>query len=129
MVRVYYFTDELVILFECLTLIMAMILGIDTETKWIKEISGIPFIGHIFLFALIFIPAVIMSFILQAIVLALHNDIGFTKAMLLLLPTWNLGLWIGKIRVFIFFVPTWVLFGIISIVKGYLMIKGIDDGQ
>ncbi len=108
--------------FECLTLIMAMFLGIDTEIKWIDEIAGMPFIGHIFLFAMTLVPAVLMSFILQAVVPSLHNDVGFTKAMLLLLPSWNLGLWIGKIRVFIIFIPAWVIFGIIAIAKGYLMV-------
>jgi hypothetical protein len=28
-----------------------------------------------------------------------------------------------------FFIPSWILLGAIAIVKAYLMIKGIDNGQ
>ena len=108
---------------------MSLFLGIDTEIKWIEDISSIPVLGHIFSFVLIFVPAVILSFILQSVIPPLHDDIGFTKAMLVLLPVWNLVLWIVKIKPFILFIPTWVIFGGIAIVKGYLMFKGIDNGQ
>ena len=108
---------------------MALFLGIDTEIEWIEGISEIPIIGHIFLFVLVFVPAVLMSFIFQSIIPSLNNDVGFTKVMLVLLPVWNLGLWIGKIKAYIFFVPSWILLVAISLVKGYLMIRGIDDGQ
>lgn len=76
-----------------------------------------------------FVPAVILSFIFHSIIPTLHDEVGFTKAMLLLLPLWNLILWVMKIRPFILFIPTWVIFGVIAIVKGYLMFKGIDNGQ
>jgi hypothetical protein len=108
---------------------MGMFLGIDSETKWIQDIGTIPVIGTLFLFVLVFIPAVLLSFILQSIIPSLHNDLGFTKAMLVLLPAWNLGLWIGRIKIYMFFIPSWILLGAIAIVKAYLMIKGIDNGQ
>jgi hypothetical protein len=108
---------------------MALFLGIETEIKWMKDIVATPILGHIFLFVIVFVPAVILSFILYAVIPPLNNDIGFAKVMLLLLPVWNIGLWICKIRVFILFIPTWLLFGIIAIIKGYLMFKGIDNGQ
>jgi len=108
---------------------MAFFLGIDTEIKWIDDIASTPIIGHLLLFIMVFVPAVILSFIFQAIIPSLHNYIGFTKAMLVLLPTLNLALWLGKIRIFILFTPSWIFFGILAAVKGYLMFKGIDDGQ
>jgi hypothetical protein len=108
---------------------MGLFFGIDTETKWIQDIGTIPVIGTIFLFVLVFVPAVLLSFIIQSITPALHNDIGFTKAMLVLLPVWNLGLWIGRIKIFMFFIPAWILLGVIAAVKTYLMIRGIDNGQ
>ena len=107
---------------------MALFLGIDTEIKWIDDISSVPVIGHIFLFIFAFVPAVILSFIFQTVIPYFHDDIGFTKAMLILLPIWNLGLWISQVRIFIIFIPSWIFFGIIAIIKGYLM-KGIDNGQ
>lgn len=108
---------------------MALFLGIDTEIKWIDDISSIPIVGHILLFILVFVPAVIVSFIFQATIPFFYYDIGFTRAMLILLPIWNFGLWVIKIRVFILFIPSWILLGIIAVIKGYLMIKGIDNGQ
>ena len=76
---------------------------------WIDSIASVPILGHIFLFAIVFVPAVVLSFACQAVIPALHDDIGFTKAMLVLLPAWNLGLWLVKIRVFIIFIPSWIL--------------------
>lgn len=108
---------------------MVLFLGIDTEIEWINDLASIPIIGHICLFILTFIPAVLLSFACHSLIPELHDDIGFTKAMLFLLPLCNLGLWVGKIKCFIFFVPTWIFFGVIAIVKGYLMYKGIDNGQ
>jgi hypothetical protein len=91
--------------------------GVKTEKEWINSIEEIPVLGHLFTFALIFIPPVIVSFIVQAIIPGLHNDIGFTRAMLLLLPVWNLMMWLLKVRLFIFFIPAWILLGIIAIIK------------
>jgi hypothetical protein len=76
-----------------------------------------------------FVPAVLISFLIQAIMPALNNDVGFTKAMLILLPGWNLFLWVTKIKLYLFSLPSWVLLGAIAIIKGILLIAGIDDGQ
>jgi hypothetical protein len=95
-----------------------LFLGVDTEKDWINSIEEIPVFGHLFTFALIFVPPVIISFIAQALIPGLHNDIGFTKSMLVLLPSWNFLMWLLKIRVFILFIPAWVLFGIIATIKG-----------
>ena len=106
-----------------------LLLAVKTEIEWIEDIAKIPILGHIFLFLLIFIPAVLLSFLVQATIPGLHNDIGFTKAMLVLLPGWNLFLWLVRVRLYCFFLPSWILFGIIAIIKGLLLIAGIDDGQ
>ena len=106
-----------------------LILGVKTKVEWINSISYVPVLGHIFLFLLMFVPAVLASFLVKEIFPGLHNDVGFTKAMLVLLPSWNLSLWLLKIRLFIFFLPAWIFFAVIGIIKGILMIAGIDDGQ
>jgi hypothetical protein len=106
-----------------------LFLGVKTEVEWIEDIAAVPILGHIFLFLLIFIPAVLLSFLAQSIIPGLHDDIGFTKAMLVLLPSWNLTLWLMRIKLYCFFLPSWILFGIIAIIKGILMIAGIDNGQ
>lgn len=106
-----------------------LFLGVKTEVEWIDAIAEVPILGHIFLFVLMFVPAVLLSFLAQAALPGLHNYIGFTKAMLVLLPVWNLFLWLTKIRLYCFFLPSWILFGIIAIIKGILLISGIDDGQ
>lgn len=89
---------------------MALFLSIDTEIEWINDIAEVPVLGGLFAGIFIFVPAVAMSFCLYAIIPFLHNDVGFTKAMLVLLPAW-------------------MVLVVISLVKGYLMIAGIDDGQ
>jgi len=106
-----------------------LFLGVVTEVEWIDDVAKVPILGHIFLFLLIFIPAVLLSFLVQATIPGLHDDIGFTKAMLVLLPSWNLVLWLIRIKLYCLFLPSWILFGIIAIVKGVLMIAGIDNGQ
>lgn len=106
-----------------------LILKVKTEVKWIQEAATTPLFGGFFLFILMFIPAVAMSFLAQAAIPVLHNEVGFTKAMLVLLPAWNIVLWLLGIRLFLFFIPSWILFTIIAIIKGILMITGVDDGQ
>ena len=106
-----------------------LILEVKTEVEWIKDIARVPVIGGAFLFLLMFIPAVVASFILQAIIPGLQDDVGFTKSMLFLLPTWNLILWLIKIRLYCIFLPSWILFGVVAFIKGFLLIAGIDDGQ
>ena len=105
-----------------------LFLGVETDVEWVEDIADVPVLGHIFLFALIFIPAVLLSILLQGTIPGLHDDIGFTKLMLVLLPGWNLFLWLMSIKLYIFFLPSWILLGIIAIVKGILLIYGIDDG-
>jgi hypothetical protein len=107
----------------------SLFLGVRSETKWISDLAAVPVLGSIFLFILIFVPAVLLSFLVHAIVPGLHDDIGFTKAMLVLLPTWNLVLWRFGVKLYCIFIPSWVLFGVIAIIKGILMIAGIDNGQ
>ena len=104
-----------------------LFLGVKTDINWIEETATVPILGGIFLF--IFIPPVIISFIAQKLVPGMNNDIGFTKAMLLLLPLWLLFTWLRKIRLYCLFMPAWILFGIIAIIKAVLLIMGIDDGQ
>ena len=106
-----------------------LFLGAKTNVEWINDIAKTPVIGGAFLFVFMFVPAVLISFLAQFLIPGLHNDIGFTKAMLVLLPCWNLLLWLIKIRLYLFFLPSWILLGGIAGVKGILLFAGIDDGQ
>lgn len=108
---------------------MAIILNARTDIEWINKVASIPILGDGLLFVFMFLPAVILSFIIQTIIPPLNNDIGFTKAMLVLLPGWNLLLWIFRIRLYLFLLPAWILLGGIAIVKVILLFTGIDDGQ
>lgn len=107
----------------------SLLLKAKTDIEWINDIAETPILGGAFLFVLMFVPAVLVSFVAQAIIPALNDDVGFTKAMLFLLPSWNLLLWLFKIRLYLFFLPSWILLGGIGIVKGVLLIAGIDNGQ
>lgn len=80
-----------------------MILGVKTKKQWINDIAKVPFIGGVFIFLLIFIVPVILSFLAQAFVPGLQNDVGFTKAMLVFLSTWNLAMWFSKLKLTCFF--------------------------
>ena len=106
-----------------------LFLGVKTDINWIEETAATPILGGVFLFVFMFIPPVIVSFIAQKIVPGLNNEIGFTKAMLLLLPLWLTFAWFKKIRLYFLFIPAWILFGIISLIKAVLLVIGIDDGQ
>ena len=75
-----------------------MIVGIKTTNKKINDIVDIPFLGGLFIFVMIFIPAVLTSFLLQALVPAFQNNKGFTKALIFALPAWNLLFWFSIIR-------------------------------
>lgn len=99
-----------------------MIVGIKTENKQLIAIAEIPLIGGLFIFIVIFIVPVICSFLCQAFIPALDNDLGFTKALLILLPGWNLILWFSKIKLYIFFLPAWALLGGIALLKIIRMI-------
>jgi hypothetical protein len=94
-----------------------LLLGVKSELKWVKDVEDLPILGHFILFVLMFVPAVLLSFIAQATVPGLHDDAGFTKAMLVLLPGWNLFLWWMNIKLYCFFLPSWLLFGAIAILK------------
>jgi len=94
-----------------------MILGVKTKKQWINDIAKVPFIGGFFIFLLIFIVPVILSFLAQAFVPGLQNDVGFTKAMLVFLSTWNLAMWFSKLKLYLLFLPAWVLLGLIALVK------------
>lgn len=106
-----------------------LLLGVKSEVEWIQETSKIPILGGVFLFLFTFVPALILSFLAQAAIPGLHDDLGFTKAMFVLLPGWSLFLWLRRVRLYCFFLPSWVLFGIIAIVKSILLINGIDIRQ
>ena len=106
-----------------------LFLRAKTDVEWINDIAKTPILGSVFLFAFMFVPAVLVSFLVQFIIPGLNNDVGFTKAMLVLLPGWNLFLWLINIRLYLFFLPSWILLGGIAIIKGVLLIAGIDDGQ
>lgn len=94
-----------------------MLLGVRTTKEWVTELADIFVIGHLFVFGLIFLPPVIASFIAYELIPGLHDDAGFTKAMFVLLPGWNLLMWLLKVRLYIFFLPAWILFGIIALIK------------
>jgi len=94
-----------------------MILGVKTKKQWINDIAKVPFIGGVFIFLLIFIVPVILSFLAQPFVPGLQNDVGFTKAMLVFLSTWNLAMWFSKLKLYLLFLPAWVLLGLIALVK------------
>lgn len=106
-----------------------LLLGVKSEIEWIQETAKIPVLGGVFLFLFTFVPAVVLSFLAQAAIPGLHDDVGFTKAMFVLLPGWNLLLWLRRVRLYCLLLPAWVLFGIIAIVKATLMLTGIDNGQ
>jgi hypothetical protein len=106
-----------------------LLMSVKTQFDWITEIAKIPILGAAFLFVVMFVPAVLLSFLAQAIIPGLHDDIGFTKAMLLLLPGWNLLLWFSKIKLYFFFLPSWIVFGGIALIKLILLVAGIDNGQ
>lgn len=107
----------------------SLFLCVKTQVPWINNTAKTPIVGGIFLFAFIFVPPVLISIIMQTLIPGLDNDIGFTKAMLILLPGWNLFLWLIRIRLYLFYLPSWILFGSIAIVKGILLITGVSDGQ
>lgn len=96
----------------------ALIIQAKTDVAWIKNITDVPIVGGLFLFVLVFVPAVLLSFLAQAVVPWLASDVGFTYAMYILLPLYNMVLWLLHVRVYIFFIPSWLLLGIISILKG-----------
>ena len=98
--------------------------SVKTNIEWIKSLAEPPIIGEAFLFTLIFVPAVLLSFLAQTIIPYLDNDIGFTKAMLLLLPIWNIFLRYMKIRLYMFLLPTWILLPILTTIKGIVMFFG-----
>ena len=94
-----------------------LFLRVDSEKNWINSAAETPLFGNFFIFTVIFVPPVIGSFIAQTLIPTLYGEIGFTKAMFLLLPGWNLLMWFFKIRLFVLFIPAWLLFGVIAIVK------------
>ncbi|MDB5207874.1 MAG: hypothetical protein JWR72_2949 [Flavisolibacter sp.] len=94
-----------------------ILVSVKTEIEWTGDIAAVPIIGHGFAFLLIFIPAVLSSFLTQEIIPGISDETGFTKAMIILLPTWNLVMWFLKIKLFILFIPSWLLLGVISVIK------------
>ncbi len=96
-------------------------LTIKTTNESLRSIAEVPIIKEGVIFGLIFIVPVLGSFIVQEFTPYLKDDLGFTKSMLFLLPIWNLIMWLFEIKLFAFWVPTWVLFAVISIVKLSIM--------
>ena len=95
-----------------------MIVGVKTDKSWMNDIAKIPILGAISIFLIIFIVPVLCSFLCQSFVQELKSDIGFTKALMVLLPGWNLALWFLKIKTFIFFMPAWALLGGLAVLRG-----------
>ncbi|MET0571465.1 MAG: hypothetical protein ABWZ79_08560 [Pedobacter agri] len=106
-----------------------MIVGIKTTNKKINDIVDTPFLGGLFIFVMIFIPAVLTSFLLQALVPAFQNNKGFTKALIFALPAWNLLFWFLRLKLYILFIPAWLLLGGIAVVKGYPIFAGEKPGK
>lgn len=106
-----------------------MIAGVKTGNKTINELVAIPFVGDVFLFVLIFIPPVLISFALQATLAPLQNSLGFGKAMIFALPLWNLLLWFCKLKLYVFFVPAWLLLGGIATYRGVVLFSGEKPGK
>ena len=106
-----------------------LILSVKTDTEWINNIADTPVLGHMFLLILMLVPAALLSFFIHSIIPELNNDVGFTKAMLVLLPSWNAFLWFSRTKLYFFFLPSWILLGGIALVKAILLIASIDDGQ
>lgn len=96
---------------------MIFIIDIDANTKLVNTKNTDKATRKLVAFILIFLSPVICSFTLQEFMPGFKNEFGFTRAMLLLLPTWNLFLWVIKIKTTFFFCPAWIIFGIISIAK------------
>lgn len=106
-----------------------MIVGIKTPNKNITEIAGTPVVGGIFIAMLIFLPAVLISFALQAIVPALQNNIGFTKVLIFALPAWNLLFWFLRLKLYIFFIPAWLVLSCFAIYNGFVLFSGEKPGK
>jgi hypothetical protein len=85
-----------------------------------KEIATVPVICGFFLFALIFIPRVFLSFLFQATVPSLNDESGLSKAMFVLLPLCNFLPWRLGIRVYLFFLTSWLLPGCIALIKSII---------
>jgi hypothetical protein len=100
--------------------------SVKTNHKLINDFADVPIIGGIFLFILTFIPAVLLSFLLHKLIPGLQDDQGFTKAMLILLPLWNWLLWKKHIKLYFLFLPAWMLFGGVALVKIILFVFGVD---
>lgn len=93
-----------------------LLLSIKTDKDWINEFAEIPLPGQLFVFAFIFLPPVTASFVAQMTIPALNNDTGFTKAMFILLPSWNLLMWFLKVRLFFFsYRPGYCLVSLLSL--------------
>ena len=105
---------------------VALALGVKTKYRTINDFADVPLIGGVFLFILIFIPAVLLSFLSQKLIPGLQDDQGFTKAMLILLPLWNWLLWKKDIRLYFIFLPAWMLFGGVALLKIILFVFGVD---
>lgn len=106
-----------------------MIVGIKTPHKKISDIADTPILGGLFIAILIFGPAVLISFALQAIVPALQNNLGFTKVLIFALPAWNLVFWFLRLKLYIFFIPAWLVLSGFAIYNGFVMFSGEKLGK
>jgi len=94
-----------------------MIIGVKTNRKRILEIASVPVIGGFFLFVICFVPAVAMTFFIQYLFPSISGDPYFGYILGVLLPLWNLLLYVFDIRLRIFFIPAWLLFGVIALMR------------
>lgn len=94
-----------------------MIIGIKTNRKRLLEVTEIPVIGGFFLFVLCFVPAVAATFFVQHLFPSISGDPNFGYILSVLLPLWNLLLYLLDVRLSVFYVPAWLLFGVIGLLR------------
>jgi len=94
-----------------------MIIGIKTNRKRLLKVADAPVIGGIFLFITCFVPAVAATFFIQYLFPSISGDPYFGYILGVILPLWNLLLYIFDIRLSIFYIPAWLLFGAIGLLR------------
>lgn len=96
-----------------------MIIGIKTNHQTLLKAADVPVVGGFFLFALCFLPAVFSAFFIQYLFPAISGDPYFGYLLAVLLPLWNLLLYVFAVRLSIFYVPAWLLFGAIGLLRWF----------
>ena len=94
-----------------------MIIGMKTEVEWLKSLYAIPILGGWIPFLLAFILPVITSAILEKSIIGFEENYVFESSMMVLIPLWNLFLWLINVRVYILWLPSWLIMGVIVLIK------------